>query len=103
MSDTDESAASDERLTSDDDTEGDFEPSAPGQFVDGDHTGRTSPEPIPGLDTSNSDIPEMRAQRERANSRSASMATVRQNRRSQLAEKLRDVFELNDIHEVVAG
>ncbi|KAI0662529.1 hypothetical protein C8Q70DRAFT_909134 [Cubamyces menziesii] len=102
VSDTDESAASDERLTSDDDTEGDFEPSVPGQIVDGDHTGRTSPEPIPGLDTSNSDIPEMRAQRERANSRSASMATVRQNRRSQLAEKLRDVFELDDIHEVVA-
>lgn len=31
------------------------------------------------------------------------MATVRQNRRTQLAEKLRDVFELSNINEVVAG
>ncbi|KAH9890995.1 hypothetical protein C8Q73DRAFT_105774 [Cubamyces lactineus] len=102
VSDTDESVASDERLTSDEDTEGDFEPSTPGQIVDGDHTGRTSPEPISGMDASNPDVPVMHAQRERANSRSASMATVRQNRRSQLAEKLRDVFELYDINEVVA-
>lgn len=35
--------------------------------------------------------------------RSASLATVRIKRRARLAEKLRDVFGLNDISEVVAG
>ncbi|KAL7285750.1 hypothetical protein ACG7TL_000859 [Trametes sanguinea] len=105
VSDTDESAASDEHPMSpmsDEDTEGDFEPHAPGQIMASSHAGRTSPEPIPGLDTSNSDIPDLHTTRERATSRSGSMATVRQNRRSQLAEKLRDVFELKDINEVVA-
>lgn len=36
-------------------------------------------------------------------SRSGSMGTVKLQRRSRLAEKLRDVFELQGIHEVVAG
>ena len=36
-------------------------------------------------------------------SRTGSMGTVKLQRRSRLAEKLRDVFELQGIHEVVAG
>ncbi|KAI0639100.1 hypothetical protein C8Q77DRAFT_1045127 [Trametes polyzona] len=86
---------------SDEDPEGDFEPAAPGQIMGSSHTGRASPEPIPGLDASTSSSAELNA-RERGSSRSATMATVRQNRRTQLAEKLREVFELDDIHEVVA-
>ena len=35
--------------------------------------------------------------------RKPSMATVRLKRRARLAEKLREVFELKDIEEVVAG
>ncbi|KAI0768591.1 hypothetical protein BD413DRAFT_563204 [Trametes elegans] len=103
VSDADESASADEQEQpiSDADTEGDFEPSAPGQVLTTSHTGRASPEPIPGLDASASDASELQT-RERGTARSASMATVRQNRRTQLAEKLREVFELKDINEVVA-
>lgn len=35
--------------------------------------------------------------------RAGSMATVRVQRRAKLASKLREVFDLDDIHEVVAG
>ncbi|KAI0670202.1 hypothetical protein C8Q78DRAFT_174503 [Trametes maxima] len=103
VSDTEDGAASDGHPLSDADTEGDFEPHAPGQVMDSSHGGRLSPEPIPGLEGSIPDIPELHT-RERASSRAGSMATVtvRQNRRSQLAEKLREVFELDNIHEVVA-
>ncbi|KAI0374478.1 hypothetical protein BV20DRAFT_1118483 [Pilatotrama ljubarskyi] len=98
VSDTEDSSAPEDHPMSDEDTEGDFEPSALGQVMDASHAGRASPEPIPGLDAS---AAEMHTS-ERATSRSASMATVRQNRRTQLAEKLREVFELDNIHEVVA-
>lgn len=84
------------------DEEGDFEPTAPDHVMGLSHTGRTSPEPILGLDASIMEIQEL-GSRERAAGRSANMATVRQNRRTQLAEKLRDVFELDNINEVVAG
>ena len=36
-------------------------------------------------------------------STTGSMATIRVKRRAQLADKLRDVFELDGIHQVVAG
>ena len=36
-------------------------------------------------------------------STTGSMATIRVKRRSQLADKLRDIFELEGIHQVVAG
>ncbi|KAI0823047.1 hypothetical protein BC628DRAFT_1417911 [Trametes gibbosa] len=101
LSDTEESVPSGEHHMSDEDTEGDFEPSVPGHVLHSSHTGRASPEPIAGLDASISGISELHT-RERAGSRSANMATVRQNRRTQLAEKLRDVFELDNIQEVVA-
>lgn len=35
--------------------------------------------------------------------RSGSMATVRLKRRNKLAEKLKEIFELEDIQEVIAG
>ncbi|KAI8995413.1 hypothetical protein BD414DRAFT_435240 [Trametes punicea] len=101
VSDSEESAASDEHAVSEEDMEGDFEPAETPQRLHPSHTGRMSPEPIPGFDTT-PDVPEVHTTRERTTSRSGSMATVRQNRRSQLAEKLRDVYELNDINEVVA-
>lgn len=84
------------------DEEGDFEPTAPDHIMGSSHAGRTSPEPILGLDASIMEIQELNS-RERVAGRSANMATVRQNRRTQLAEKLRDVFELDNINEVVAG
>ncbi|CDO70233.1 Glycosyltransferase Family 1 protein [Trametes cinnabarina] len=102
VADTDESGVSDEPAISDEDMEGDFETHSPGHVIDARHTGRSSPEPIPGLDTSASDIPDLYRTRERVTSRSGNMSTVRQNRRPQLAEKLRDIFELKDINEVVA-
>ncbi|KAH9853091.1 hypothetical protein C2E23DRAFT_885078 [Lenzites betulinus] len=101
LSDAEESVPSEEHPMSDEDIEGDFEPTAPGHVLHSSHTGRASPEPILGLDASISGISELHT-RERAGSRSANMATVRQNRRTQLAEKLRDVFELDNIQEVVA-
>lgn len=36
-------------------------------------------------------------------STTGSMATIRVKRRAQLADKLRDIFELEGIHQVVAG
>lgn len=39
----------------------------------------------------------------RSMTRSASLATVRIKRRARLAEKLKEVFSLNDINEVIAG
>ncbi|KAI0651552.1 hypothetical protein C8Q79DRAFT_43404 [Trametes meyenii] len=103
VSDTEDGAASDGHPLSDADTEGDFEPHAPGQVMNSSHSGRLSPEPIPGMEGILSGTRELHT-RDRASSRSGSMATVtvRQNRRTQLAEKLRDVFELDNIHEVVA-
>ena len=99
VSDNDEGQRSDDVPPSDEDTEGDFE-SREGESITGlGHSGRLSPETIPDLDSS---VPDVHAGT-RGTSRSGSMATVRQNRRAQLAEKLRDVFELSNINEVVAG
>ena len=99
MSDNDEGQRSDDVPPSDEDTEGDFE-SREGESITGpSHSGRLSPETIPDLDSSVLDV----HSGTRGTSRSGSMATVRQNRRAQLAEKLRDVFELSNINEVVAG
>ncbi|KAI0757283.1 hypothetical protein C8Q80DRAFT_1265234 [Daedaleopsis nitida] len=98
--DTEDTLTPDDNLVSDEDTEGDFEPGVRGFITDRNHSGRQSPETIPDLDTSTPDMTP--ATRYRDNSRAGSMATVRQNRRVQLAEKLRDVFDLHDITEVLA-
>ncbi|KAH9911427.1 uncharacterized protein BXZ73DRAFT_93381 [Epithele typhae] len=90
----------------DDDAEGDFEPMEGGVITNASHAGRQSPEPIPDLETSIPGIPGIstiiKRGRDRATSRAGSMATVRVKRRVQLAEKLREVFELSEIGEVVA-
>ncbi|KAI0724242.1 hypothetical protein C8T65DRAFT_733888 [Cerioporus squamosus] len=101
LSDTEDTPRPDESPVSDEDTEGDFEPAHGGNITGPSHSGRISPETIPDLDNSIPDVPASTASDRRA-SRSGSMATVRQNRRAQLAEKLRDVFELDNINEVVA-
>ena len=101
LPDTEETLRPDDSPMSDEDTEGDFEPPIGGAITGPSHSGRMSPETIPDLDTSDIDIAV--TTKERQSSRAGSMATVRQNRRRQLAEKLQDVFELNNINEVVAG
>ncbi|OBZ79076.1 Sterol 3-beta-glucosyltransferase [Grifola frondosa] len=67
-------------LMSDEDMEDDFEPEpmAPGQIAGSSHSGH--------IDS-----------RRRSANRSGSMATVKQQRRAQLADKLREVFELDGI------
>ena len=102
VSDGEDTQQPDDTLVSDGEAEGDFESPAEGLVTDPSHSGRMSPETIPDLDTSVPSMPAV-ARRERATSRSGSMATVRQDRRAQLAEKLRDVFDLGNINEVVAG
>ncbi len=103
LSDNEDSPRPDESPVSDEDTEGDFEPDVGRNITDAGHSGRYSPETIPDLDNSIPDVPANAASDRRASTRSGSMATVRQNRRAQLAEKLQDVFELDNINEVVAG
>ncbi|RDX56200.1 hypothetical protein OH76DRAFT_1396537 [Lentinus brumalis] len=102
LSDSEDSPRPDESPVSDEDTEGDFEPHIGGNITDAGHSGRISPETIPDLDNSIPDVPANAASDRRASTRSGSMATVRQNRRAQLAEKLQGVFELDNINEVVA-
>ncbi|KAI1797585.1 UDP-Glycosyltransferase/glycogen phosphorylase [Ganoderma leucocontextum] len=95
LSDNEETLRPEDNLVSDEDTEGDFEGHS---ITDHSHSGRMSPETIPDLDGSVPDVPGGT----RGGARCGNMATVRQNRRAQLAEKLRDVFELRNINEVVA-
>lgn len=99
LSDNEETLRPEDSLPLDEDTEGDFEPHDGHLITDPTHSGRISPETIPDLDTSVPDV----SSGTRGTTRSSSMATVRHNRRAQLAEKLRDVFELSNINEVVAG
>ncbi|RPD81684.1 hypothetical protein L226DRAFT_577428 [Lentinus tigrinus ALCF2SS1-7] len=101
LSDNEDTSRPEESPVSDGETEGDFEPAHGGNITDPDHAGRVSPETIPDLDSSIPDVSTSAAS-DRRTSRSGSMATVRQNRRAQLAEKLRDVFDLDNINEVVA-
>ncbi|TBU34937.1 UDP-Glycosyltransferase/glycogen phosphorylase [Dichomitus squalens] len=98
VSDNEEASRPDDVSPSDDDTEGDFESHEGGLITGPGHSGRMSPETIPDLDSS---VLEAHGST-RGTGRSGSMATVRQNRRAQLAGKLRDVFELSNINEVVA-
>ncbi|KAI0080011.1 hypothetical protein K474DRAFT_1658250 [Panus rudis PR-1116 ss-1] len=96
VSDTEDEPASDAPITSDEDQEGDFEverrPSTQSGMIG---SGDTLP-PLPELDATDSILAKSHP------ARSGSMGTVKQERRSRLAEKLRDVFDLNDIHEVIA-
>ena len=99
LSDNEETLRPEDSLPSDEDTEGDFEPHDGHLITDPTHSGRILPELIPDLDASVPDV----SSGTRGTTRPGSIATVRQNRRAQLAEKLRDVFELSNINEVVAG
>lgn len=88
-----------ETVLSDEDLEDDFEPaSPPASDITGPELGSqelTSSQLQPGVDAS------VTWSRKRI-SRSGSMATVKMQRRARLAEKLRDVFQLAGIQEVVA-
>ncbi|EMD41640.1 glycosyltransferase family 1 protein [Gelatoporia subvermispora B] len=89
-----------ETIMSEEEIGEDFEPTTPGPSeLEPDTHARTLRKP---LDT----LPELEALdtsvSRGAQTRSGSMATVKLQRRARLAEKLRGVFELDDIHEVIA-
>lgn len=90
-----------EPIMSEEEIEEDFEPTAPGPS-------EQQPELyVPSLRKPLDTLPELEAldtnTQRRSQTRSGSMATVKLQRRARLAEKLRGVFELEDIHEVIAG
>ena len=98
MHDTEESSRTDDRSALDEESEEDFEPHTPSP----DKTSRprsfvASPQStldlrIPGLETRGSEV-----------THSTNGGTVKLQRRAKLAEKLRSVYDLKDIQEVVAG
>ncbi|CCM01613.1 uncharacterized protein FIBRA_03674 [Fibroporia radiculosa] len=89
-----------EQILSEEDIDDDFEPEQPGpinsqslDIEDGQRTPSQSPE-----DTDMSPTHPAR----RSLNRSGSLSTVKIQRRTRLAEKLRDIFELDGIHEVIS-
>lgn len=98
MSDVEDEPQQEEVVLSDEDTEGDFEPAASGSnSPQGSHQ-RSLPlvlPPLPELDDLS--VPRLHPQRQ------GSMATVKLQRRARLAEKLREIFEVKGIEEVIAG
>ena len=103
VSDSEEAPQPDSSVVSDEETEGDFETGAGEPITAPSHSGRDSPETIPDLESSIPSVSTATRRRGRAASQSGSITTVRYDRRAQLAEKLRGVFELDNINEVVAG
>lgn len=103
MSDVEDEPAPEEPVMSEEDVEEDFEPTASaaqGSKRDSRKSLHLSLPPPPNLSLSQS-----REARSHPSHppRSGSMATVKLKRRTKLAEKLKEIFELEDIQEVVAG
>ena len=99
LSDAEDEPSPEEPVMSEEELEDDFEPMSDRQTPDAQQDAH-SPDivlsPLPdftSLDPSAKSHP----------SRSGSMATVKLQRRARLAEKLRDVFDVQGIQEVVAG
>lgn len=85
---------------SEEEIEEDFEPmgsGTPDAKHDNRHSLRVSLPPLPELDSLET------AASKTHPARSGSMATVKLQRRARLAEKLRQIFEVDGIQEVVAG
>lgn len=96
--DTEESSRTEDPSVLDEESEEDFEPHTPSQDkVSKPRPFTVSPQAtldlnIPGLEARGSEI-----------THSTNGGTVKLQRRAKLAEKLRTVYDLKDIHEVVAG
>lgn len=99
ISDVEDEHTPEEPVLSEEDLEEDFEPIAEQQMSDSKQDKdniRVSLAPLPELDILESST--------RTNpTRSGSMGTVKLQRRARLAEKLREVFDVQGIEEVVAG
>lgn len=99
VSDVEDEAAPEEPVLSEEELEEDFEPMAGPQTPDS-RQDKLSPGmplfPLPELDSLDSPTRSHPA-------RSGSMGTVKLQRRARLAEKLREVFDLQGIDEVIAG
>lgn len=76
-------------------------PEMPGSFAMG--TGLQLSVPLPALGEVEKDLPGSPSTAKAHPSRSGSMATVKLQRRARLAEKLRDIFEIEGIEEVITG
>ena len=103
MSDVEDEPAPEEPVMSEEDVEEDFEPTASaahGSKRDSRKSLHLSLPVPPDLSLSQSQ--EARPHPSHP-PRSGSMATVKLKRRTKLAEKLKEIFELEDIQEVVAG
>lgn len=98
LSDIEDEPTPEEHVLSDEDIEEDFEPSSHSRKHEGHRMSLTLP-PLPELDqpAGSVHVPKQPP------TRSGSMATVKVQRRARLAEKLRDIFELPGISEVIAG
>ncbi|CAL1696325.1 unnamed protein product [Somion occarium] len=97
--DTDEELPIEGPILSDEEAEGDFEPDregSPDRSALNRHRGVTPLPSLPELDA-----PEPSLARSHP-ARSGSMATVKVERRARLAEKLRDIFDLKDLQQVIS-
>lgn len=103
VTDTEEEPTTEGPVLSEEEVEGDFEADkegSPDRRSMNRHSGVMPLPPLPELDSSNSSMGKLHP------ARSGSMGTVntvKVERRARLAEKLRDVFDLKGIHEVVSG
>lgn len=99
ISDIEDEPIVEEPVMSEEDLEEDFEPSAEQQMSDSKqdkHSLRISLATLPELST-------LESPTRSHPSRSGSMGTVKIQRRARLAEKLREVFDVQGIEEVIAG
>ncbi|KAH8100480.1 hypothetical protein BXZ70DRAFT_937353 [Cristinia sonorae] len=92
LSDVEDEPTQEEPVFSDEDIEDDFEPRTHGSKKFSEQSITEMLPPLPELDPPEKPAP----------TRSGSMATVKVQRRARLAEKLRDIFELRGISEVIA-
>lgn len=100
LSDVEDEPQPEEPVLSDEEADGDFEPmqgSSSDQRSLGSRSLHMTLPSLPELDISQASV--LRP----PPTRSGSMATVKLQRRARLAEKLRDIFDLKGIEEVVAG
>lgn len=96
LSDAEDDVATEEPILSEEDIDEDFEPTSSRNAQRAKQSLHISLPPLPELDASElSNTPHP--------TRSGSMGTVKLQRRAKLAEKLREVFNVQGIEEVVAG
>lgn len=96
VSDADDDPTTEEPVLSEEDIDEDFEPTSSRNAQRTKQNLHISLPPLPEFDTSELSIKPHPA-------RSGSMGTVKLQRRAKLAEKLREVFNVQGIEEVIAG